>query len=697
MTRVCTAGDRAAAARRPHRLRAVFLLAAIAFLGGVTAARGAELLLSPRDARVAPGGSLRFEVTVDGKAAAKALAWRVIPPSLGTVSQDGLFSAGEISGRGVLRVEAHVGAERLVAHALLHVGLGTGPIRLRVIPESARLAPGEEAIFRAELLEGAEAAIPVTWALLPAEAGAIDATGRARAAAWSGAARVVASTIVDGEAISGSARIWVGDGGAVPPEITIHPAEAELRSGERLRFEARLRPPVPDSVAARIRWSLFPERLGILGEDGTLSAGAVPGEGRVVASLVWEGRAVHAVARARVLPLSGAPALQVEPPAALLAPGRSIGFTARAAGAEDARLTDLRWSVAPSTLGAIGPDGVLRAFEADASAGATLEGDVVAHATVGGMPVEGRARVRIAPAASAELELRPRFITTDPGGEVPVRAFLDGRALPVEVPVTWEVIPPAIGQLTPDGLFTANRIIGTSLGDDFGRREGVLVATASLPEGKTARGTARIVVVPSFRIPQVTVLPRFVTLGLTEQASFRVAPLGEDVAAAATPPVAWLVKPERLGAIDAAGVFVPNVRFGLAAAIEGLREVEGRVVAEVRVSPGEILHGEAHVVVRLPDPALLTLTIEPAFASLSVLASQRFVGRLGGRDVRELPLEREWTVSPASLGTITQDGFFTPIRLDLPSGTTQAGAIRLTVTSRTGTSREAESSILITY
>ncbi len=675
-------------------------LAALLVISAPRPSPAAEAILSPHDASVVPGATLRFHVTLDGKAPAVDVAWRVVPPHLGAITEDGLFTAGATPGRGIVRAEIRREGGSVVAHALVTVGRWRAPRRIRVLPESASLRPGEEVVFRAVPPEGEGGDALVSWSVAPEAAGTIDAAGRFRAGEWAGAARVLASVLLDGDAVEGAARVWIGDRPSEAPEIEVHPSTAELRPGDVVRYEARVRPPAPDSVLAAIRWSLFPETLGRIAGDGTLTAGESPGEGRVVATLPWDGRATHGFARARVLPRPGAAALQIEPPAALLAPGRSIGFEARVLGPSDARPADLRWSVSPAGLGTIGPDGVFRAFEADAYPEASLHGDVIARATVAGATLEASARVRISPPATAELELRPRFITTSPGGEVPVRALLDGRALPTEVPLQWSLLPPTLGTVTADGLFTANRVLATAAADDFGRREGVLVATALLPEGKVARGTARVVVVPSFVRPQIAVFPALATVGLDGQVAFRIAPAGGgevDAPSAPHPPVTWLVRPDRLGTIGPDGVFFPNVRFGLVAALEGLEEVEGRVIAEVRVSPGETLIGEARLVLRLPDPALLDLVIDPHEVSLTAVASQRFVGRLGGRDIRDLPMQAVWSLSPPGLGTITPDGFFTPLNEYLPNGSARSGFVRLTVTSRTGTSREATSPIVITY
>jgi hypothetical protein len=497
------------------RAGALLLVLGLAAPGPACAA---EALLSPYDSRVAPGGTVRFQVMVDGGPPERPVAWRVVPPALGAVTEDGLFTAGPTPGRGIVRAEFPGALGPVVAHALVIVepsgGPALGPRRVRVLPEQASLHPGEEHVFRAVPPEGDEDAA-VTWSVEPADAGAIDASGLFRAGERPGAARVVARLDAGGEVLEGVARLRIG-----------------------------YRP------------------------------------------------------------------------------------------------------------------------------------------------------------AGAALDLRPRFITTEPGGEVPVDADLDGRAIPPDVPVRWSLIPPSLGTVTADGLFTASRAVATAAADDFGRREGVLVASALLPEGEVARATARVVIVPPLDRRQVAVFPSFATVAVDGQVAFRVAPIGagtSDLAIEPRPRVTWLVRPDRLGAIGPDGVFAPNVRFALAAAVEGLREVEGRVLAEVRVSPGQVLVGEARLVLRLPDPALLQLVIEPNQVSLLEGANQRFVGFLGGRDVRELPLQASWSVSPQGLGTIGPDGLFVPAAGEFPAGTVRSGFVRLTVTSRTGTTREATSPVVITY
>ncbi len=687
--------------------------AAIGVLPGRAGAAASELIVTPREAYVLPGGSQPFIALLDGSHAAASASWRVIPASLGTIGPDGVFVAADAPGRGLVRVETVTRSGVLVGHALVRVGRGESLPRLRVVPESASLSPGEEIAFRAEGPDGAAPLGAVAWSVDPESAGTIGPDGRFRAGDSPGFARVLAALDEEGERISGMARVWIGRNGGPPPALQIRPESATLAAGDRARFTARLLPPQPDSVVARVRWSFFPETLGRIGPDGVLEAGDEPGEGRVVASLDWESRTLRAFARARVLPRRGAVVLRVEPPAAVLAPGRSIRFDAALLGARIARPDaapplDVRWLVSPQELGSIASDGTLTAFTAEAYPSGLFRGEVVAQALVDGAAIEGRAHVRIEAAASLDLDVKPRFVTTAPGNEVRVTAFLGGEPVPAQIPVEWGVVPPTLGTITADGLFTANENFDAPASDEFGRREGVLVARALLPEGKVVRGAARVVIVPHATRAQIFVEPReaFVDLSAGEPVAavtFRVvtAAGGPEASALAAdeaaPRIIWRVRPAGIGAISPNGVFRPSVRFALDAALGGLERVDGRVVAEVRVSPRETLHGEARVIIEALSPVVLDLFIQPARAIVPAGSTLRFSGRIAGQIVSELPLRAEWSVQPLDLGEIGPDGIFTPNPEPPVGNATRAGQVQLGVTTRAGVTRTAVAAVTVSY
>ncbi|MFN0150547.1 MAG: hypothetical protein ACKVU1_07540 [bacterium] len=693
-----------------------------------------RLLVSPAEAVVAPGGTLRFTVEVDGAAKGEPVEWRVIPGTLGAIAPDGVFLAAPRAGRGIVRAETRSGGVVRVGHALLRVSETPGAARLRITPASATLAPGDAIVFRAEPEASGALEAPVEWSVAPEDAGTITADGRFVAGPGAGRSRVLAQTALGGANIEGAARVWIGATRGAAPSLAITPTVLTLRPGERSRLDARIAPPGADSLLSRIRWSVFPSTLGWLAPDGTFEAGASAGEGHAAASIEWDGEAVRAFARIRVFPEGGESALRVRPASALLVVGRPVRFEAvllarggpgggpgggidagngggnRPSGGDREReRIQAEWSVEPASLGTITPDGVLTPAgdsnsggEWDRTGGAAANsgdgpasGFVVARAIVDGIALEARAAVRLAPGAVSDLlELRPRAITTRPGGETRVDAFLGGRPLPAIVPIRWSVAPTTLGTVTPDGLFTANATLANPASDDFGRREGVLIATAALPEGKLATGTARVVIVPDARPEGVRVVPPQATIGLAETVRFRVAAVGggaEHIAEGgvagsgtagaadlAEPRVVWRVVPDRLGTITPDGLFTPNPRLPFLAGSESAPRFEGRVLAEVRVSPSEVVRGEARVTILLPA-AGSQLSIEPPSADLAAAATIRFAATLDGSDASGLPLA-SWSVVPRALGTITADGLFTPNpEPPLVGGPIRRGQVRFSV------------------
>lgn len=667
------------------------------------AAQPAERLrVSPADAVVAPGGSIRFDVDAEAGVAMETIAWRVIPATLGDIAPDGTFIAAERAGRGIVRAESRAGGAVRVGHALVRVSDTPDSPRLRVTPATATLAPGDEIALRAEPEAGGALEAPVEWSVAPEGAGTITPEGRFVAGAEAGRARVLASSTLGGARVEGAARLWIGPRRGASPALTVAPAALALRPGERAQLEARLEPAGAESLLAAIRWSLFPPALGSITPGGAFEAGPTPGDGHAAASLEWEGEAIRAFARIRVLPAPGAAAMRIRPASALLVPGRPVRFEAFLLTAGDAGArarggaaatgaarepVDADWSLEPPSLGAISADGVLTPARdagspggvsvlgdaASAGAGAPAQGFVVARAIVDGVALEARAAVRVAPGAVSDLlELRPRFITTRPGGEVRVDALLGGRPLPAIVPIRWTVTPPTIGTVTPDGLFTANASLATPASDDFGRREGVLIATASLPEGKLATGTARVVVLPADAPDAIRVIPAQATLGLSETVRFRVAPMlgssggGEariggasSAAALEEPRVVWSVVPARLGTITPDGLFTPNPRLPFLEGGGSLARVDGRVVAEVRVSPTAVVRGDARVSIVLPPAGGSQLAIEPPTADLISTEAVRFIAKIDGSDASGFP-GAAWSVVPRTLGTITAAGVFKP-------------------------------------
>jgi hypothetical protein len=474
-----------------------------------------------------------------------------------------------------------------------------------------------------------------------------------------------------------------------PSPLRVTPAEAVVAPGGEIRFAAQAGASTP------LAWRVVPASLGVIMPDGTFLAGDHPGRGIIrVETLAAQGedRGAAAGVGHALVRVSGSAAtnrLRIRPSAAALLAGRSVLFEAvvTGPGTEGAdRHPQVQWSVEPPTLGAISPDGVLTPFgdvddaegggrsglgtdDPAGSPGGGADGFVVARATLDGVPLEARAPVRLAPfvPAGIALDVKPRFITTGPGTDVQVGVFLAGHSLPADATVNWSVMPPTLGSITPDGLFSANENLETPASDEFGRREGVLIATATLANGTLASGSARVEILPVSLVAQteVHVVPAEATIRLGQTVRFRIATSSgvdpvESIRDVGGPRVDWHVQPERAGTIGPDGVFMPNPRLALIADLESEPRFEARIIAEVRVSPSEVIRGSARILIQLPAVGGGRLAVEPNPAEVTAPAPLRFVGRLDGRDVSVLDVQVTWVLLPQTLGRISPDGTFQP-------------------------------------
>jgi len=185
-------------------------------------------------------------------------------------------------------------------------------------------------------------------------------------------------------------------------KLMITPHEARVEPGQGIKFQALLF----NSQGAPIRidkivWSVVPESLGKISEDGFFMAGREDGEARIIAK-VQAGQATYAgearviIGKPQILPVK----IVVEPGEAIVPPLGTQQFKAfivTVTGRQPELAQRVKWDVIPNSLGKIEPNTGL--FTAGQHTGI---GTVVAFVEFGGAVHRGEARVIVA-SASASL------------------------------------------------------------------------------------------------------------------------------------------------------------------------------------------------------------------------------------------------------------------------------------------------------
>ena len=241
---------------------------AILFLFAVPSGSGeGRLPVTPGRVTLEPGEEVRFEIDV-GTAAAD---WEVIPRSLGTIDGNGLFVAGEKSGRGIVRVIVGGGGPGGVGHAVVRVGTGrTTALRIEVTPRRGAVEPGGEIRFEVRTVGGEIGIEPVVeWRLTPGRIGTISPDGLFRAGNVPMEGRLIATAVTMEGTARTAAMVRVGGPGEAG-EFRVRPRVVKVLPGESVRFRADgIDPALP------VDWAVFPSAIGTITPDGLFTANEV--------------------------------------------------------------------------------------------------------------------------------------------------------------------------------------------------------------------------------------------------------------------------------------------------------------------------------------------------------------------------------------------------------------------------------------
>ncbi|MDI6809101.1 MAG: hypothetical protein QME66_09000 [Candidatus Eisenbacteria bacterium] len=466
---------------------------------------GVRVIVTPNPAEVEPGGTIQFTAQVRDKTGAilsVAPEWRVIPEKLGSIDANGLFTASSERGKGIVRAAVKIDDKTWAGNALLRVGRPPGKtLRVVVHPKRANVEPGGTAEFKAEILSPAGTTVNATleWKVIPEAMGSITQQGIFTAGATNGECKVLAVASTETEKAFDQAIVSIGKPGRGPRMLVkINPKHAQLELGGTQQFTAEVRGQdgalIPDAV---IEWRVVPDKLGSITGTGLFTAGSVAMAGQVIAQTELKGRG-KAFDAATVMvgkPGHGPGArLMVRPPVARLEPNATQQFTAELvlAGGETRPVTPT-WKVVPEKMGYITPAGLFTAgttpgearvvAEAETDQGKLTDAAMVTIGT-GQQQRQGDYRIEIKP-------LGPVRVRSSATVQFQAKIYFQGQL--VDKPVTWSLRPPALGSITPSGVFTAGQL-------SPGRRAqagpaGEVIATIQTDLGPRSRGV-QVTVVP---------------------------------------------------------------------------------------------------------------------------------------------------------------------------------------------------------
>lgn len=273
--------------------------------------------LSPKIIRLGPEASAQISVEVRdslGKSVDAVLRYRVSPPSLGSVSSDGIFTASSNPGRGTLIVTADHDGMSGQARGLVVVSGQAKRYRVQLRPKTVALAPYSTTEFQPLCLDDQGNLVEPPywiWRVIPQDLGTITPEGLFTAGDRTRQGKVVASLPPDFGQGQDFASVRIKPG---PPRIIrVSPAKAMIRPGQTQQFIATAQGLNEKNLEnPRFIWKVTPEGLGTITQDGLFTAGPEPKLGAVLALLPPEqgggrGYAVVGVSNYNVLILGPRP------------------------------------------------------------------------------------------------------------------------------------------------------------------------------------------------------------------------------------------------------------------------------------------------------------------------------------------------------------------------------------------------------
>lgn len=565
---------------------------------GVAPGETTRIDIQPPEIQVTAGREVMFSaVTYDqfGNETAVPLSWSLSEPTLGSVSDNGLFTAVKAGGGKVVARYENVSGEGNLRVVPAEVAF------LKIIPEEFSLKAGEtiELKVLGEDSFGNVVDAEVLWSLSDPSLGNISAEGTLTAQK-EGKGYVVATArhIVD------LAPLEVKAGPLY--SIEVRPSELAVSSGETVTFEATGFDAAGNPLPITPQWSVD-EQLGALQQNGLFSARKA-GSGEVSASV--EG--IRGTARILILP--GPPAsIEVEPREIATTAGNREEIVFKVFDANGNLITDpqIRWELDKGLGTMVEPN----RFHAQRT------GQDLLRLTAGNVTVQVPVTIQVGKVRLIEIE--PAEVNLTAGEKMVFSAkALDGEGNEVPLEAAWTVAG-GVGSIAEGGVFEA---LKAGEGYVALSMDGVMgVASITVQPGPMAR-------------IEVTPESAHVRAGETLEFTARALDAQGNVTSAE---FTWSMEPEGSGrAVSPAGVF-EVLKAGESRVIAKADSVQGE--AKIRIEPGPLAEITAsHENIRLTAGDSL---------EISVVGKDAFGNTLA--------VSPKFEAAPPALGTLTEAGVFT--------------------------------------
>ena len=417
--------------------------------------------------------------------------------------------------------------------------------------------------------------VKIIWQVLPPSLGSIDADGRFTAGKYTGQG-IVRAAIQNGDKILlGHALIKIIGGKTMGLNVKINPAPVRLEPGKTGIFTALVSylngDPADD---AAISWQVVPTGLGTIDQKGNFTA-LNPGTGRIVALAKSDKFKGLGQAKITVGSKLRSQKLLVEmtPLKANIKPGDNAVFSV-AVSDQDGQpaAARLEYQVEPSTLGAIDISGN---FTAGKKPG-------VGMVTVSAKNENGAGTAKSLVVVEDKIQrytikLKPRQSLLEPGQslEFTTEAF-DNNGNQVIPPYwIWKVIPEKLGEISPQGIFTAGHKAG----------QGKVVATLP-PQFGQGQASSSVRIKPGQPL-RVKIDPPAVMLLPAQAQQFTATVFSSEGQPLPEVKVVWKVSPEGVGTINQNGVFRASAQSdkkGIVVALVPLQQGGGQGIAEISIS-----------------------------------------------------------------------------------------------------------------